>query len=168
MSSAAVAAPAIDRDAAIDFLLAEAALLDVWDLDAWLGLFLPDGTYEIPTPDAARDATPATTQFFVADDAELLRVRVDRLHSKNAHAEQPRSQVHRMIGLPTVTTVDAVTTHVHAPFTIHRIRDGHQDPYLGWYEHLVVVTADGLRFRRRRSVLAGDQLRPGSRLSFIL
>jgi p-cumate 2,3-dioxygenase subunit beta len=158
----------VTRDTVVDFLLAEAAVLDRWDLDAWLTLFLPEGTYEIPTPDAPADATPATAQFFIADDAELLRVRVTRLHSKNAHAEQPRSQVHRLIGLPTLTAIDPTTVRVHAPFVIHRIRDGHHDPYLGWYDHLLVTTPDGLRYRRRRSVLAGDQLRPGSRLSFIL
>lgn len=156
------------RDAVVDFLLAEAEILDRWDLDSWLGLFLPDATYEIPTPDAPAGATPATAQFFVADDMELLRVRVERLHSKNAHAEQPRSQVHRLIGMPSLVAVDARTTRVRAPFVIHRVRDGHHDPYLGWYDHLLVATDAGPRFRRRRSVLAGDQLQPGSRLSFVL
>jgi p-cumate 2,3-dioxygenase beta subunit len=168
MSTGATQVVALGRDRAIDFLVEESSILDRWDLDAWLALFLPDGTYEIPTPDLPADASPATSQFFVADDAELLRVRVERLHSKNAHAEQPRSQVHRLIGMPSVRQVDDTTTSVRAPFVIHRVRDGHHDPYLGWYDHLLVMTVDGPRYRRRRSVLAGDQLQPGSRLSFIL
>ena len=156
----------VTRAAAEDFLFEEAALLDEWRLDEWLGLFLPEGTYEIPTPDAG-DHSPATAQYFVADDAELLGVLVTRLKSKNAHAENPRSVTHRAVTNVRVAPAGDAW-RVRASFAVQRIRDGHVDPYLGWYDHLLVATADGLRFRRRRSRLAGDQLRPGSRLSFIL
>lgn len=156
----------------------EAALLDEWRLDDWLALFLPAGTYEVPTTDAGSFAS-SQAQYFIADDAELLRVRVTRLKSKNAHAENPRSLTHRSITnvrvLPTdddessegATEVPGLV-RVQATFTVHRVRDRHVDPYLGWYDHLVAPTPEGLRFLRRRSVLAGDQLRHGSRLSFIL
>jgi p-cumate 2,3-dioxygenase beta subunit len=158
----------IDRAVAEDFLYAEAALLDEWRLEEWLALFAPEGTYEVPTPDVG-DATPATGQYFIADDAELLRVRVNRLSSRNAHAEQPRSVTHRMItNVVAASTGTVGVTRVRAAFQIHRVRDGHRDPYLGWYDHLLVETDGVLRFLRRRSVLAGEQLRPGSRLSFIL
>jgi p-cumate 2,3-dioxygenase beta subunit len=150
-----------------DFLSAEADLLDAWRLDEWLDLFLADGTYEIPTPDAG-DTPPTAAQFFIADDAELLRARVKRLQSRHAHAEQPRSVTHRMIGHARVAVVPGELVLVRAPFIVHRVRDGHVDPYIGWYDHLLGSTEAGLRFRRRRSVLAMDRLRPGSRLSFIL
>lgn len=156
----------LTRTAAEDFLFEEAALLDEWRLDEWLALFLPDATYEIPTPDAGEH--PATVaQYFIADDAELLEVRVTRLKSRNAHAENPRSVTHRAITNVRVAPAGDAW-RVRASFAVQRIRDGHVDPYLGWYDHLVVATPDGPRFRRRRSLLAADQLRPGSRLSFIL
>lgn len=157
----------VSRDDAQAFLFHEARLLDEWLLDDWLALFLPDGTYEIPTPDAG-ELPSSVAQYFVADDQELLRVRVQRLQSRNAHSEQPRSVTHRQITNVVVFPAGPATVRVEAAFTIHRIRDGHVDPYLGWYDHLIEHTSEGLRFRRRRSRVAGDQLRPGSRLSFIL
>jgi p-cumate 2,3-dioxygenase beta subunit len=159
----------VRRAEAEDFLYDEAAVLDAWDLERWLELFLPDGRYEIPTPDAG-DLPSSSAQYFVADDIELLGARVDRLQSRNAHAEQPRSVTHRAITNVRVSESDdgRGLARVQASFAVQRVRDGHIDPYLGWYDHLLARTSDGLRFARRRSVLAGDQLRPGSRLSFIL
>jgi hypothetical protein len=40
------------------FLIEEAALLDAWDLDAWLELFTDDGKYVVPATDLA-DGDPA-------------------------------------------------------------------------------------------------------------
>ena len=155
------------RAACEDFLFEEAELLDEWRLDEWLALFLPEASYEIPTPDAG-ERSSAVAQYFIADDAELLGVRVTRLKSKNAHAENPRSVTHRAVTNVRVEEAEGGSWRVRASFAVQRVRDGHVDPYLGWYDHLLVPTAEGLRFRRRRSRLAGDQLRPGSRLSFIL
>ena len=157
----------ISREDAEAFLFNEARILDKWLLEDWLGLFLPGATYEIPTPDAG-DLPSSAAQYFIADDQELLQVRVQRLQSRNAHSEQPRSVTHRHITNVVVSPAEPGSVRVEAAFTVHRIRDGHADPYLGWYDHLIVHTPEGLRFRRRRSRIAGDQLRPGSRLSFIL
>ncbi|CAM5438466.1 putative Biphenyl dioxygenase subunit beta [Streptomyces afghaniensis 772] [Streptomyces afghaniensis] len=57
---------------------------------------------------------------------------------------------------------------VAASFVVHRARDGHFDAYVGWYDHLLVPTEDGLRFRSRRSILGHESLAAGARLSFIL
>lgn len=157
----------ISREQAEEFLYSEALMLDQWLLDEWLGLFLPEATYEIPTPDAG-DLPSSEAQYFIADDQELLRVRVQRLQSRNAHSEQPRSVTHRQITNVLVTAAGDGRSRVRAGFTVHRVRDGHIDPYLGWYDHLLEPTPEGPRFRRRRSLIAGDQLKPGSRLSFIL
>ena len=39
------------REAVEDFLYQEAALLDEWRLDEWLGLFTVDARYVVPTTD---------------------------------------------------------------------------------------------------------------------
>jgi p-cumate 2,3-dioxygenase beta subunit len=57
---------------------------------------------------------------------------------------------------------------VAASFVVHRARDGRFDAYVGWYDHLLVPTEDGLRFRSRRSILGHESLAAGARLSFIL
>ena len=161
-------ATSFTRGHAEEFLYAEARLLEAGDLDAWLALFEPGGKYQIPTPDAPADADPSTVQFFIADDWELLQARIVRLASRGAHAENPRSHTHRLVGNVTVDPGDADEWRVRASFVVHRIRDGRVDPYLGWYDHRIVVGSGGPRFRVRRTILAVQQLRPGGRLSFIL
>lgn len=151
-----------------DFLYEEARILEAFDLERWLTLFEEGGRYQIPTTDAPEGATPDEVQFFVADDWDLLNARVIRLLSRNAHAENPRSGTHRVIGNVALRPAGDDAVAVRASFIVHRIRDGRVDPYLGHYHHVLGVTDDGLRFRQRRTVLAHEQLRPGGRLSFIL
>jgi p-cumate 2,3-dioxygenase beta subunit len=157
----------VTRAEAEDFLFAEARLLEDNRLEEWLGLFVEGGCYQIPTTDLPADAAPERTQYFIADDWDLLNARVTRLLSRNAHAENPRSRTHRMIANVTVEPAGE-DVRVRAAFSIHRIRDGRVDPYLGHYDHVLAVTGHGLRFKVRRSVLAVEQLRPGGRLSFIV
>ena len=172
----------LTRSDAEDFLFREAEILEANDLDAWLALFEEGGRYQVPTTDAPADADPTKVQFFIADDWDLLNARVLRLQSRNAHAENPRSHTHRLIGNVRVAALggredarsaSAPPAHgslwsVRASFVIHRLRDGRVDPYLGRYDHTLVATDDGLRFRLRRSWLATESVQPGGRLSFIL
>ena len=157
----------LSRAEAEDFLIHEAELLEGWQLDDWHGLFLADGRYEIPALD---DPTgdPRTSQFFVADDAELLAARITRLKSRNAHAENPPSKTHRLIGNVTVAAgPDTDSVSVNASFIVHRYRDGQTEAFCGWYRHVVVPTDAGPRFRVRRVIIASERLRQG-RLSFVL
>ena len=84
-------------DAVAEFLYDEAALLDEWRLDEWLALFHPEAAkYQIPSPEDLSD-DPATTLQLVNDSMTTLAGRVDRLKSKHAHAESPRSRTRRQI-----------------------------------------------------------------------
>lgn len=149
------------------FLFHEADLLERWRLDDWHGLFLADGRYEIPALDDP-DGDAGSSQFFVADDAELLVARITRLKSRNAHAENPPSRTHRMISNVTVGGgPDDDSVRVGANFIVHRLRDGQIDVFCGWYRHVVVPTDAGPRFRLRRVIVASERLRQG-RLSFVL
>ena len=157
----------LSRAAAEDFLFHEADLLERWRLDDWHGLFLSDGRYEIPALDDPQ-GDPGSSQFFVADDAELLAARITRLKSRNAHAENPPSRTHRLIGNVTVDKgPDDSSVSVSATFIVHRLRDGQIDVFPGWYRHIVVPTDAGPRFRLRRVIVASERLRQG-RLSFVL
>ena len=69
-----------DRAAVEDFLYLEAAILDGWDLDAWLDLMCEDATYLVP-PNEAPDSDPDDTLFIIADDIHRIRSRVKRLKS---------------------------------------------------------------------------------------
>ncbi|MET8824552.1 aromatic-ring-hydroxylating dioxygenase subunit beta [Streptomyces sp. NPDC004610] len=158
----------ITRPEVEDFLYAEADILDHWDYDAWLALFEPGARYEIPTTDYRPGWSPHDTGSFVDDDWGLLTARVKRLKSRKAHAENPHSRTHRLVSNVRLAADTEETFRVSASFVVHRARDGHFDAYVGWYEHLLVPTDDGFRFRLRRSVLGHESLAAGARLSFIL
>lgn len=157
----------VTRSEVEDFLYDEADLLDNWRYDDWLALFEEGGRYEIPTTDYA-GWSPHESGSFVDDDWDLVQARVKRLKSRKAHAENPHSRTQRLISNVRVSPGDDGTVRVTASFAVYRARDGHFDTYVGRYDHILVVTDAGLRFRRRRSILGHEQLAPGARLSFIL
>lgn len=159
----------VTRQEVEDFLYAEADILDHWDYDSWLALFEDGARYEIPTTDYRLGWSPHETGSFVDDDWDLLRARVKRLKSRKAHAENPHSRTHRLVSNVRLSEGDTEASfRVAASFVVHRARDGHFDAYVGWYDHLLVPTEDGLRFRLRRSILGHESLAAGARLSFIL
>jgi len=173
MSGVVVAGRVVTRGEVEDFLYAEADILDAWSYDEWLALFEPGGRYEIPTTDYRPGWSLHETGSFVDDDYDLLQARVKRLKSRKAHAENPHSRTHRLVSNVRVFAADpdsgeTDTVRVSASFVVHRARDGHFDTYVGRYDHRLVVTADGLRFRLRRSILGHESLTAGARLSFIL
>lgn len=157
----------VSRAQVEDFLFAEAALLDAWKLDEWLGLFEPGATSEVPTTDRP-NADPESAQFYVADDYALIAARVKRLKSRHAHAENPHSRTRRLVTNVRVTQNGGDTVRADAAFLIYKIRDGNVDSFVGRYEHTLAVHGDTLKFRRRKAILELEVLRPGGRLSFIV
>jgi p-cumate 2,3-dioxygenase beta subunit len=169
----AVGGRVVTRGEAEDFLYAEADILDAWSYDAWFALFEPGARYEIPTTDYRPGWSMHSTGSFVDDDYDLLTARVKRMKSRKAHAENPHSRTHRMVSNVRVAAADPDSgeqdsVRVSASFIVHRARDGHFDAYVGRYDHRLAVTADGLLFRMRRSILGHESLTAGARLSFIL
>ncbi|MFV5994717.1 aromatic-ring-hydroxylating dioxygenase subunit beta [Streptomyces sp. NPDC056231] len=167
-SSVWCAGRTVTRQDVEDFLYTEADILDRWDYDGWLALFEPGARFEIPTTDYRPGWSPHESGSFVDDDWGLLLARVKRLKSRKAHAENPHSRTHRLVSNVRLCEGSEDSFKVAASFVVHRARDGHFDAYVGWYDHLLVPTEDGLRFRLRRSVLGHESLAAGARLSFIL
>lgn len=157
----------ISRADVEDFLYDEADILDTRRYDDWFALFAEGARYEVPTTDY-RGLSLHESGAFVDDDYDLLRARVKRLKSRKAHAENPPSRTHRLVSNVRLTKAEGDLISVGASFVIHRARDGQFDTYVGRYEHLLVRTGAGLRFRLRRSILGHEALPAGARLSFIL
>jgi p-cumate 2,3-dioxygenase beta subunit len=122
--------------AVAQFLYDEAALLD-----EWLALFHPEAAeYLIPSPEDLSD-DPATTLHLVNDSMTTLAGRIDRLKSKHAHAESPRSRSRRQIGNVRVWQGpdDLLSRSV---FDVTRVRGGVVDRYAGVYEHQLLPNDD--------------------------
>ncbi len=151
-----------------DFLFREAALLDEWRLDEWLGLLTDDATYRVP-PNDAPDGDPADTLFIIADDIARIRGRVKRLASPEAHAEHPKSRTRRMISNVRITGRDGDTLNVAANFVVYRFRrDERIGEYVGRYAYVLRVEDAGLRIAERRAVLDSEELGRLGSVSFIL
>jgi p-cumate 2,3-dioxygenase beta subunit len=156
----------VDRSAVEDFLYTEAALLDRWDLQAWLALFDTPCEYVVP-PAGAADADPERDAFLVYDDRVMLEHRVESLLKRSAHAEWPHSRTQRMITNVRVMR-GADGPHVTANFAVHRVRGGQLAAFIGRYDHELREVGGELRFRRRTALLDLDVLRPEGKVSIIL
>ncbi len=152
-----------------DFLYAEAALLDAWDLDAWLALLTEDARYHVPSSEH-REGDPAATLFVIADDIHRIRARVARLQDRSAHAEQPRSRTRRLITNARIVGQGAgETTEVRANFAVHHFRRGERlREYVGQYRYRLRGGAGGLRIAYREAVLDAIELGSLGSVSFIL
>lgn len=158
----------VTRTSVEDFLYREAALLDAWELDAWLELLTDDATYYVPSTDAP-DSNHRDALFLIADDAMRIKARVKRLNDSQAHAERPRSRTRRMITNVRITGRDGDIVLVEANFTVYRFRrNAPLRQYVGCYKYRLVVGDDGFLISERRVVLDHTELGSLGAVSFIL
>ncbi|MFL6564958.1 MAG: aromatic-ring-hydroxylating dioxygenase subunit beta [Burkholderiales bacterium] len=149
-----------------DFLYEEAALLDAWKLDEWLGLLTADAYYRVPSNDRP-DSEPSGTLFTIADDIARIRSRVARLKDRNAHAEAPPSRTRRLI--TNVRIVEKQPLRVEANFVVYRYRsndDARQ--YVGRYRYVLRKEDGRLRIAGREAILDAMELASLGAVSFIL
>jgi p-cumate 2,3-dioxygenase beta subunit len=144
-----------------DFLYLEADLLDEWRIEEWFALFAEGATYEVPPTGDDKDADPATSLFYIADDYVRLRERVVRLTKKEAHSEFPRSQQRHMISNVRVTAMTAGIADVACNFITYRAKRGVVDTYYGKHLYRIDCTASPWKIKSKRSVLGMDMLYPG-------
>jgi p-cumate 2,3-dioxygenase subunit beta len=152
------------------FIYHEAALLDGWRLRDWLGLFSPDGRYEVaPTGDAeAATLEAAEALFLVADDRERLEQRVIRLLKPSAHAEYPHSRVRHLYSNVRIMSADGENIEAAANFVVFRTKRGITATYMGHHSWHLQRDAQGFRIRLKRCVLDLDALVPHGKVSLIL
>jgi len=150
------------------FLYREAALLDAWNLDAWLALFDESGIYRIPNPGNPPEADPGEVVFFIADDRERLRGRIERLKKKNAHAEYPHSKTLHNVNNVQILEEDGVTIRVACNFVVFRNKNEITDIFFGTSKYLLKRTEDGFSVMEKVAELSFDSLRPQRMISFII
>ena len=151
-----------------DFLFFEAALLDEWRLEEWLGLLTEDATYLVP-PNDSPEGDPKNTLFILADDIVRIRERVKRLMSPECHAEYPHSRTRRMIGNVRVVEESADRLTVAANFVCHRFRRYERvREYVGAYRYVLKRNSAGLKIKERRVVIDAHELGSLGTVSFIL
>ncbi len=140
------------REQVEDFLFKEAALLDDWRLDDWVGLFTEDGRYVVPTTDLP-EGNPQRDLVFIDDDITRLRARAVRLNSRHAHREYPWSRTRRFVPNVRVEETSDREISVTANVMVYRFRSGEGAPYVGSIDYLLRRDGEDLRIAYRRAVL---------------
>jgi p-cumate 2,3-dioxygenase subunit beta len=160
------AAVAVCRQQVEDFLYAEAALLDAWQLDDWLLLFDEDAKYEVPCNDAV-DGDPAHDLLLIDDNYTRLAARVARLNSRRAHREYPHSRTnHQVFNVRVHASDDEIS--VTASFTVWRFRAGRSSCYVGQYCYRLRRSDGGFRIASKRAELDMTDLRAVADVAIIL
>ncbi|GAA0985698.1 aromatic-ring-hydroxylating dioxygenase subunit beta [Acrocarpospora macrocephala] len=152
-----------------DFLYHEAALLDAWQLDAWVELFIADARYEVPSTDRPHGG-PADALMLISDTRSMISARVKRLNSRKAHREFPWSRTRRLITNVRVRCVSEAggeELEVKANFAIYRSRR-QLNVYVGEYTYRLVVSGDTFKIRFRRAELDQETLNDHGTLSIVL
>jgi 3-phenylpropionate/cinnamic acid dioxygenase small subunit len=138
------------------FLNWEAALLDQRRFDEWLELFTSDVHYWMPVV-GGRVATETELAWF-DDDKASLALRIQRLSTKEAHAETPPSRTRRLIGTVLLDLNDD-GIHVNSNFLIYRTRrERDMDLFAGLREDVLRRENGAWRIARRKIMLDQDIL----------
>ena len=165
-------------DSILDFLYREAELLDEGRYREWLGLLTDDIRYQVPIRFAKeRGAGPtaitgvATSMFHLDEDHDSLELRVDRLETGFAWAEEPPSRIRHFVSNVRAEPIDGRSDEVavRSNVLVYRSRwdrPGHD--LLSGERHDVLRRVDGdWRLASRRVILDNTTL-PTLNLSFLI
>ena len=151
-----------------DLFYREAALLDEWRLEGWLGLLTDDACYYVP-PNDHPEGDPKTTLFILADDIVRIRERIKRLMSPECHAEYPHSRTRRLISNVRVVSAAGDLITVAANFVCYRYRRYERiREYVGAYRYILRRQGSDLRIKERRVLIDAHELGSLGSVSFIL
>ena len=154
------------RERVENFLYREAALLDEWRLDDWVDLFSEDARYVVPTTDLPQ-GNPEHDLVFINDDITRLRARAERLKSRHAHRENPRSRTRRFISNVRVRETGNRELSVTSNVLVYRFRAGDGAPYVGHIDYTLRQCGGALKIAYRRAVLDMETLSSHGALSVI-
>jgi 3-phenylpropionate/cinnamic acid dioxygenase small subunit len=145
--------PISDQDL-INFIYAEARMLDEQRFTAWLDLLTDDMHYWMPLAHDQDD--PRLHTSLMSEDKLLLRIRVERLGGQRTYSQQPRSRCHHLLARPEIETGHALHQPENGQYVVrtafHYVesRQDEQTLYAGWATHELVQQDGVLRIRKKR------------------
>src|SRR4029434_10417501 len=145
-----------------DFLYLEAELLDDRKLREWLDLLTDDVRYWMPIRynpldrpnEVSEELAKPGEGYYFDDDKKSLRIRVERVYSKNAWAEMPPSRTRHLISNVRIKKDDGVQFEVDSNFMVYRTRmEKDEDIFVGTTKDILRRVNGGLRIARRTILL---------------
>lgn len=145
-----------------DFLYLEAELLDERRLREWLELFTDDARYWAPVrhnplerpDDLTEELSKPGESYYFNDTKKTLKIRVERVYSKQAWAEVPPSRTRRLISNVRVKKDDGREIEVHSNFFVYRTRmEKDEDIFVGTRKDILRRVDGEIKIARRTIVL---------------
>ena len=94
----------VSRDQIIDFIYAEARMLDDGRFSEWLDLWLESGMYWMPLDYQQSDPDLVTSLLY--EDNFMLKLRVERLNGARTFSQKPKSRCHHVLQRPCIDQYD--------------------------------------------------------------
>jgi 3-phenylpropionate/cinnamic acid dioxygenase small subunit len=116
------------RDDLIDFIYAEARMLDEGRFSEWLELWQPDGIYWMPLDYKQTD--PDCVTSLLHEDQFMLRLRVERLNGARTFSQKPKSRCHHVIQRPFVDVHDPDANRYVTNTAMHYVETRLDDQFL--------------------------------------
>lgn len=155
-----------------DWLTREVHLLDQVRMEEWFATLHPEITYSMPL---RLSLMPKDGQGFrddmdyYMDDHASIRMRINRLHTEMAWAEQPGSRTRHLVTNPLIEAADGGAYHVRSQFLATRARaDQLPDIFSGAREDLLVRGDAGELLLIERRILLDQSVLKSFNLSFFL
>jgi len=125
---------AIDAEL-IDFVYAEARLIDEKRLEEWYELFADDGCYWVPLTRGQQNGRTENSLMF--EDKLLLKVRIKRLGNPHAYSQAQPSWCQHILQAPSVEDRGASTgvAVLRTAFLYVESQHDHQENYAGVVWH---------------------------------
>jgi 3-phenylpropionate/cinnamic acid dioxygenase small subunit len=120
---------AVDRQRVEQFIYHEADLMDEHRYDEWLALWADDALYWVPS--GRDDIDPKREISLIYDDRVRLQVRITRLKSGFAHAQEPKSRMRRVVSNIVTQEAENGDVIVFSNFLLTELRRGKQDTFAG-------------------------------------
>ena len=118
----------VTEEELINFIYAEARILDEGHYDDWLALWLDDGHYWMPLDYKQTDPHLVTSLLY--EDIFMLKLRVERLNGARTFSQKPKSRCHHVIQRPFVDEMDHDTGRFVTNTSMHYVETRLDDQFL--------------------------------------
>lgn len=156
---------AVDRLQVEQFLYHEAQLMDEHRLDEWLTLWTEPALYWVPSNRDEID--PKREISLIYDDWVRLQLRVSRLKSGFAHAQEPRSRMRRVVSNIVIEEAENGDIVAASNFLLAELRRGKQDLFAGRTIHRLRPQNGSFKLISKKVLLVNND-EPIDNLTFLI
>lgn len=144
----------VTREDIIDFLYAEARMLDEGRFDDWLETWEKDGHYWMPL--AYDQKNPINETSLMWEDLFMLKLRVERLNGARTFSQKPKSRCHHVLQRPFVDELTETSARTVTMLHYVETRLDEQQLLAITAHHELKITGDKITIANKKVVLVNS------------